>query len=106
MVVDINKIMEETISGVVKKYTHEYERTTLGGVIKEKQITPWREENGEELYLPDELDTQLEKIEIPFTIEVEEAFESCGYECTIVVVAWYNQYDNKVNTISLLMEVC
>lgn len=96
MIIDIDKIVHETIDGVVKKYLNE----------EQDRISPWRYEEEKEFYLPDELDTQLEKTQIPFAIETGDAFESCGYECTVVVVAWLNQNDNKVQTTHLLMEVC
>lgn len=96
MKIDIDKIVHETIDGVVKKYLNK----------EEDIISPWRDKGEEEFYLPDELNDQLEKIEVPFAVEVGDAFDSCGYSCTVVVVAWFNQNDNKVNTTHLLMEVC
>ncbi len=96
MKIDIDKIVDETINGVIKKYLNK----------EEDIISPWRNQEEQEFYLPDELDDQLEKMQIPFKIDVMEAFESCGYECTVVVVAWFNQNDNQVKTTHLLMEVC
>lgn len=97
MVFDNDKIIEETIDIVVKKYSDE-EQTI---------VNPYREiEEGELNSLENEIFEELDKLNIPFNVIKTEAFESCGYECSTIIVSWYNKYENKVKSTSILTEIC
>lgn len=96
MVFDIDKVVGETIEKVVDKYTN-----PTNAMIEE-----YREYNGEEIDISTALLNELHKLDVPCEIETETPFESCGYTCKIIMIAWYNKYTNRVNTDHILIEIC
>ena len=62
------------------------------------------DEEGNEFYLKDELETYFINSDIEFQIQVVDAYSSCNYESSVLCVC-FKDYDGKINLYTKKLEL-
>jgi len=60
------------------------------------------DEEDNEFYLKDELENFFNEDRIKNSVEITEAFDSCGYSCSVISVVWIE--DGEIETDNFLLE--
>lgn len=76
--------MENIIEDILNKYFNE----------DGEYYSEYREENNKDFYIRDEISKALSKISTNFKIEITDAFESSGYDCSVLSIACIEPNNN------------
>lgn len=77
-------MVENIIEDIINKYFDE----------ENKYYFEYREGNDECYYIKDEINNILSEKGVNFKLEVTDAFESCGYDCSVLSIAYIEPNNN------------